>query len=244
MSEIRRPFHQFTPDDDRIWSMLWDHQIANCQRHACRLWLEGLHTLGLQRERIPDFDALSRRLYDRVGWELVSTDVVYSDGQTWFEHLARRQFLVTEYIRSEDELLYTPLPDIWHDTFGHLPLMADQQYADYIERFAHIALRYTPDERKSLGSLWWYTIEFGFLIEDGDMKALGAGLMSSPGELEHALSDTVEKTPFSIAAFEGISPSPHQMHTRLFILDSIEQLKTSAPQWVAYHDTLTAHNAV
>ncbi|NOG51405.1 MAG: phenylalanine 4-monooxygenase [Chloroflexi bacterium] len=180
MSEIRRPFHQFTPEDDRIWSMLWDHQIANCQRHACRLLLEGLHTLGLQRERIPDFDALSRRLYDRVGWELVSTDVVYSDGQTWFEHLARRQFLVTEYIRSEDELLYTPLPDIWHDTFGHLPLMADQQYADYIEQFAHIALRYTPDERKSLGSLWWYTIEFGFLIEDGDMKALGAGLMSSP----------------------------------------------------------------
>ncbi len=240
MTELRRPFKPFAPADDRIWSMLWDKQIANCRQHASSLWLDGLDLLGLDPARIPDFEALSRRLHELSGWELVSTDVIFSDGQTWFEHLARRQFLITEYIRDEKDLLYTPLPDIWHDSFGHLPLMANPRYADYVEHFAHVALRYDKEERKSLGSLWWYTIEFGFIIEDGEMKALGAGLMSSPGEMEHALSAVVAKVPFSVEAFESISPSPHEMHRTLFILDSMAQLETSAEAWVARHETMKA----
>lgn len=239
MTEIvRRPFKHFTPAEDRIWSMLWEKQIVNCRKHACKLWLDGLDALNLQPDRIPDFADLSRRLQDLTGWELVSTDVVFSDGQTWFEHLARRQFLITEYIRDEKDLLYTPLPDIWHDSFGHLPLMADRRYADYVEQFAHVALRYDKDERKSLGSLWWYTIEFGFIKEEGEMKALGAGLMSSPGEMEHALSDAVQKVPFSVEAFESISPSPHEMHRTLFILDSMAQLERSADAWVSRHELM------
>src|SRR5690606_1086553 len=85
MIEIaRRPFKHFTPAEDRIWSMLWEKQIANCRKHACKLWLDGLDALGLQPDRIPDFAELSRRLQDLTGWELVSTDVIFSDGQTWF----------------------------------------------------------------------------------------------------------------------------------------------------------------
>lgn len=233
--ENRRPFKQFTPAEDRIWKMLWDRQIGNCRDRACKLWLDGLDKLDMTADRIPDFNVMNERFKELVGWELVSTDVIFSDGQTWFEHLARRQFLITEYIREEKDLLYTPLPDIWHDTFGHLPLMTDPRYADYIQHFAHVALRYTPEERKSLGSLWWYTIEFGFMVEDGGMKAFGAGLMSSPGEMEHAYSDAVTKTPFSLEAFEQISPSPHAMHNTLFILDSMEQLEGSAEAWAERH---------
>lgn len=232
----RRPFMRSTPEQDRIWALLWDKQIENCRHHASRLWLDGLDTLGLERDRVPDFDVLNARLQALTGWELVSTDVIFSDGQTWFEHLSRRQFLITEYIREEKDLLYTPLPDIWHDSFGHLPFMADRRYADYVEHFAHVALRYSKEERKSLGSLWWYTIEFGFIVDNGEMKALGAGLMSSPGELEHALSDSVRKMPFSIPAFESINPSPHAMHDTLFILDSMQQLEDSAEAWASRYE--------
>jgi phenylalanine-4-hydroxylase len=239
----RRPFKTFSPDEDRIWQLLWDKQIDNMRRHASRLWLDGLDRLGLTRDRIPDFAALSDRLRALVGWELVSTDVIFSDGQTWFEHLARREFLITEYIREEKDLDYTPLPDIWHDTFGHLPLMADQRYADYIERFAHHALNYHQDERTSLGSMWWYTIEFGFMIEPDaggapTMKAFGAGLMSSPGELTHALSDAVTKSPYSLEAFERITPSPHAMHKTLFVLGSMDELERSVEDWVTAHPRL------
>lgn len=231
----RRPFKKFSPDEDSVWQRLWDRQIAQVRQHACKIWLDGLDRLGLTREHVPDFYALNERLQALTGWQLVSTEVIFSDGQSWFEHLARREFLITEYIRDAKDLEYTPLPDIWHDTFGHLPLMADQRYADYVERFAHHALKFTPEERKSLGSLWWYTIEFGFIIENGQRKALGAGLMSSPGELLHALSDAVAKVPYSLEAFEEIDPSPHAMHKKLFVLENMAQLENSVEDWVRKH---------
>ena len=238
MSAVRRPFKNFTPQEDTVWSHLWDRQIDNCRSHACSLWVDGLDKLGLHRERVPDFNVVNEKLKALVGWELVSTDVVFSDGQDWFEHLARKQFLITEYIRDEKDLLYTPMPDIWHDSFGHLPLMTDQRYADYFQHFAQVALRYTKEERKSLGSLWWYTVEFGFLMEAGQMKCFGAGLMSSPGEMEHALSDAVTKVPFAIESFEAVKPSPHEMHHTLFVLDSMEQLHAAPEAWVAGHPAM------
>jgi phenylalanine-4-hydroxylase len=234
----RRPFKHFSADEDHVWQMLWDKQITNVRQHASKIWLAGLDKLGLTRDRVPDFDQLNQRMQKLVRWELVSTDVVFSSGQDWFEHLARRQFLITEYIREPEVLDYTPLPDIWHDTFGHLPLMADQRYADYVHRFGQHAIRFTPEERKSLGSMWWYTIEFGFMMENDDMKAFGAGLMSSPGELRHALSDEVEKVPYSLEAFEQISPSPHEMHQKLFVLDSMDQLERSVEDWVTKYASL------
>jgi phenylalanine-4-hydroxylase len=232
MSE-HRPFKIFSPAEDEVWQLLWAKQLPRVRQHASRLWLEGLDLLGLTGERVPNFTELNQRLMDLVGWELVSTDVVFSSGQDWFEHLARRQFLITEYIREKDVLDYTPLPDIWHDTFGHLPLMAHPRYANYIEKFGKHAIQFSPDERQSLGSMWWYTIEFGFMLENGVMKAFGAGLMSSPGELDHALSAEVAKVPYSLEAFENIRPSPHEMHSTLFILDSMDQLEHSVEDWVA-----------
>lgn len=236
----RRPFKQFSPEEDRIWRMLYAKQMPRAERHASKLWLDGAQALDLSPDRIPEFDALNERFKELVDWELVSTDVIFSDGQSWFEHLARRQFLITEYIRDEKDLDYTPLPDIWHDTFGHLPFMANRRYADYIETFAHHALKYSVEERKSLGSLWWYTIEFGFIMEhqpDGGqaMKAFGAGLLSSPGELDNALTDAVARVPYSLEAFEQIDPSPHAMHKKLFILESMEQLEQSVEDWVVAH---------
>ncbi len=252
---VIRPFKKFTSLDDEVWRLLCEKQLPRVRQHASQLWLDGLKILDLPHDRVPDFAEMNERFKALVGWQLVSTPVVYSDGQDWFEHLVRREFLITEYIREKKDIDYTPLPDIWHDTFGHLPFMVHQRYADYIERFANHAVRYTKDERRSLGSLWWYTIEFGFMMEQPQqighefgfmaqpplqmphaapvMKAFGAGLMSSPGELDHALSDEVEKIPYSLDEFEKIDPSPHVMHNKLFILESFEQLEQSVEDWVA-----------
>lgn len=231
----RRPFYTFSETQNAVWRRLYAKQLPRVQRHASRIWLEGLNKLALDPNRIPDFAQLNQRFQDLVDWELVSTDVQFSDGQEWFEHLARREFLITEYIRDEKDIDYTPLPDIWHDAFGHLPLMANQHYADYVQRFAEYALLFDKEDRKSLGSLWWYTIEFGFMLEDGQMKAFGAGLMSSPGELDHALSDAVARVPYSLEAFETLDPSPRAMHNKLFILESFEQLEQSVVDWVEKH---------
>jgi phenylalanine-4-hydroxylase len=229
----KRPFFKFDAKADETWRMLYAKQAPECQKNACKIWLDGVDKIGLTADRVPDFEAMDKRFQELVGWELVSTDVQFSDGQEWFEHLAERKFLITEYIREQKDLDYTPLPDIWHDTFGHLPLMANQRYADYVQEFAKYALQFTKEERKSLGSLWWYTIEFGFMIENGERKCFGAGLMSSYGEMKRALTEAVQKAPYSLDAFEQIDPSPHRMHDMLFVLDSMEQLEQSVVDWVA-----------
>lgn len=232
---VKRPFHVFTEDDTVTWKLLFDRQYPQAMQYATRWYKEGMDLINLRADRIPDFEQLSSRFKELVDWELVSTDVVYSDGQDWFLALEQREFLITEYIRERKDLEYTPLPDIWHDAFGHLPFMAIQRYADYLERFARHAIKYPKQERKSLGSLWWYSIEFGLLMEDGEMKALGAGLMSSYAELKRVYEGKVNLMPYSLEAFENLAPSPHEFHNTLFIFDSWEQIEQSVEDWVKAH---------
>nr|MCU0482505.1 hypothetical protein [Anaerolineae bacterium] len=211
----KRPFFVFDDVAHETWRLLWQKQYPIACKYASHYWLDGVDKIGLMGDRIPDFEKMDSVLQDLVGWELVSTPVQFSDGQEWFEHLAERKFLITEYIRDQKDLDYTPMPDIWHDAFGHLPLMANRRYADYIQKFAQYALQFNKEERKSLGSLWWYTIEFGFIREGNDfggIRAFGAGLMSSYGEMHKAYSDEVARVPYSLDEFERIIPSPRAMH--------------------------------
>ena len=235
----KRPFYKFTPADDTIWAILYERQYPEVQKHAHPLYLEGLDKLNITPDRVPDFDEMNQFLMDSVGWELLSTDVQYTDGQTWFEHLAQRKFLITEYIRPMDALDYTPLPDIWHDVFGHLPFMVHQSYADYLENFGKRAIEFTVEQRTQggLGSLWWYSVEFGLMNINNDLKAFCAGLMSSYEEMQRAMNGVVEITPYSIDVTGKSTPSPHEMHTRLFLIESTNQLHDVLNQWC---DTMKA----
>jgi phenylalanine-4-hydroxylase len=233
MGDPRRPFKQFTAEDDAVWRRLYERQQSQVSRYAHSMFFEGLEKLKLSKDRIPDFAEMSERLKELVGWKLVSTDVQYSNGQDWFEALARKEFLITEYIRDVASLDYTPLPDIFHDAFGHLPFMANQRYADYIHRFALTAIQFPVEQRTGLGSLWWYSIEFGFMKERGQMKAFGAGLMSGYSELERAYAGTFPILPYNLDAITHIAPSPHEFHEKMFVFDSFDQLDQAVEDWVA-----------
>jgi len=229
----KRPFHIFTSEDDNIWATLYAKLYPEVQKYAHPLYLEGLDKLDITADRVPDFDTMNSYLMDTIGWELVSTDVQYTDGQTWFEHLAERKFLITEYIRPMDSLDYTPLPDIWHDTFGHLPFMVHQDYADYLEQFGKRAIEFTVEQRTQggLGALWWYSVEFGLMKVGDELKAFGAGLMSSYEELQRSMNGVVEIVPYSIEVTGKTTPSPHEMHTRLFLIESTDQLHNVLHDW-------------
>lgn len=229
----KRPFHKFTPADDKIWATLYEKQYPEVQHYAHPLYLDGLDKLNITSDRVPNFDEMNQLLMETVGWELLSTNVQYTDGQTWFEHLAQRKFLITEYIRPMESLDYTPLPDIWHDVFGHLPFMAHQSYADYLENFGKRAIEFTTEQRTAggLGSLWWYSVEFGLMNIGDNLKAFGAGLMSSYEEMQRAMNGIVEIVPYSIDVTGNTTPSPHDMHTRLFLIDSTDQLHDVLDAW-------------
>lgn len=228
---VKRPFKRFSEEESEVWQILWDRQYPHIQGRASQYWSGGVDKLGLTRDGIPDFEQMDKRFQDLVGWELVSTEVVFSDGQTWFEALVRKEFLITEYIREKDSLDYTPLPDIYHDAFGHLPLMASQRYADMVHRFAEVVLHCPQELRKEIGSVWWYTIEFGMIQEDDELKAFGAGLMSSYGEFDHAFSDNIKRLPFDPAYIRQVAPSPHEFHKELFVLESIDQIDEFIEDW-------------
>lgn len=228
----KRPFKVWTEQDHQTWQKLYQRQYDRVQRLASQTYyLEGFEKLQLTPHHLPDFYRLDKLYQQEVGWELFSTDTQFADGQDWFEHLSRKEFMITEYIRDQVDLDYTPLPDVWHDTFGHLPLMLNPRYANLVYDFAHKMLRYTKEERRGMGSIWWYTIEFGLIRENGEIKILGAGLASSYGESVHALSGAVDLRPFDADYIAAIQPSPHEYHKELFILDSFDQFEDFVKNW-------------
>lgn len=230
-----RPFYKFDAEADKVWAALWKRQYPECQKYAHSMWIEGLEKLNMPSDRVPDFEEMSKQLQDEVGWTLVSTDVQYSSGQDWFEALARKEFLITEYVRTMDVLDYTPLPDIWHDAFGHLPFMIHQDYADYVHEWALKAVQFTPEMRKGLGSIWWYAIEFGLMKEEGELKAFGAGLLSGYTELQHVMTGTVNASEFDMSRVTNIPPSPHEFHEEMFIFENFQQLQEILKQWYEHH---------
>ncbi|MDX2162648.1 MAG: amino acid hydroxylase [bacterium] len=233
--KTRRPFVTFTQEAHETWRIMVQRQWEQAERYASRLWLDGLARLNITHDGIPDFAAMDQVLYDLVGWNLVSTDIQYSTDQDWFVAMNRREFLITEYIRDRQDIDYTPLPDIFHDAFGHLPFMADRQFADYCQRFGTIALEHPDSQRYSIKTMWWYTAEFGLIREHGELKALGAGLLSSKAELARAFDGSVKLLPFEINAFETIAASPHTYHEQFFVLESLDQLYEALDVWHAAH---------
>jgi len=221
----KRPFYTFNDEQNATWRVMFERMWPKVEARGCFQYLEGHHLLSLMPQHMPDFNRLDEVFQQHIGWELVSTNVQYSDGQSWFEHLNQRKFLITEYIRDQNSLDYTPLPDIFHDAFGHLPMQINQRYADLTKAYAGLMLQCPPDVRKGLGSIWWYTIEFGFIKEHGELKTFGTGLMSSYAEYDMAFSDVVERRPFDPDDIKPHSPSPHAMHKILWVLEDFDQLE-------------------
>jgi len=226
----------FTPDQHRIWETLYKDRLPRVMKHACKDYIEGFKLLNLSETRIPSIDELNEQITPRTGWRCVRTSVRYTDAVPWYQHFARREFLITDYLRSWEELEWTPEPDVFHDVFGHLPFMTLPHYAELEDMFAPTFLRAITDEqRNNIKRLAWYSTEFGMIREDGDVKLFGAGLMSGAAELENAVAGKVPLVPFKI---ENVIPHDKAVweHNKvLFVFDSIDELKK---ELASYFDTI------
>jgi len=226
-------FRKFSKEENDVWRILSTRRLKSLQGLASQLHSAGWKKLGLSTSRIPDFYELNKKLGELTGWQVTSTGVQYEEDHAWISSLAEKKIRVTEYIRGKDSLDYTPLPDVFHDAFGHLPYLAIPQYARIAHKFglAYIQAKTKKDKLK-IANNWWYGIEFSFLREGGKLKALGTGLVSSEGELKNALSDKVERLPYDSEVVGKIDRSAHEFHTKLFILDSLDQLEKIVNKWL------------
>src|SRR6478735_410051 len=172
----------YSSDDDAIWNALFERQMAILPGRACGAFMAGLQKLHLGNGGVPEFARLSEQLGHLTGWSVVPVPMLIPD-HVFFWHLANRRFPAGNFIRSRETFDYIEEPDVFHDVFGHVPMLADPVYADYMQAYGRAgwkAMRY--NRLKALGSLYWYTVEFGLIMEGDGLRAYGAGILSGPTE--------------------------------------------------------------
>jgi len=177
----------YSSDDDAIWNDLFERQMEILPGRACEAFFAGLQKLHLDRAGVPDFTRLSEQLGALTGWSVVPVPMLIPD-HVFFWHLANRRFPAGNFIRSRENFDYIQEPDVFHDVFGHVPLLADPVFADYMHEYGKAgwkAMRY--NRLKALGALYWYTVEFGLIQEGDGLRIYGAGILSGPREAIFAL---------------------------------------------------------
>jgi phenylalanine-4-hydroxylase len=232
---LRKRDLAFSEEQNAVWRELYARQLPNIPKYACREYREGFEILGLPADRIPQLNEMNAVITPRTGWRTVRTVVRYSDAVPWYHHFAKRQFLITDYMRGRNEMDFTPEPDMFHDIFGHLPFMVLPEYTALQDLFAPAFLRATPEQRETIKRLAWFSTEFGLTREDGEPKIFGAGLISSFGEIQHVMAGKTPVRPFTIENVIGYEKAIYTFNEVLFIFDSIDALKT---ELMRYFDTL------
>ena len=195
---LRRPPHvgedwlepaqrAYTSDDDAIWNALFERQMDVLPGRACSAFFSGLQKLHLGRGGVPEFARLSEELGALTGWSVVPVPMLIPD-HVFFWHLANRRFPAGNFIRTRETFDYIQEPDVFHDVFGHVPMLTDPVFADYMHEYGKAgwkAMRY--NRLKALGALYWYTVEFGLVREGDELRIYGAGILSGPREAVFAL---------------------------------------------------------
>jgi phenylalanine-4-hydroxylase len=217
---------EFTKKQNEVWKILFNRQLPLVKRHASSLYMKGFELLKMTSHRIPTLEELNEQVFTRTGWTVVRTNVRYSTAADWYPRFAKREFMVTDYMRSIHELDFTPEPDMFHDIFGHLPFLTLPEYTRVIELFAPAYLRATTDEqREDVKRLAWFSYEFGLIIEQGKIKSLGAGLISSRAELLRVSKGMVPVKLFTRKNVCQREKAVWSFNEELFVADSLEGLR-------------------
>ena len=186
---IPQDWAHFTPEEHRVWDTLFERQAKLLPGRASNAYLRGLDVLKLSKPGIPDFEELSERLMQLTGWQVVAVHGLVPD-DVFFDHMANRRFVAGNFIRRPDQLDYLQEPDVFHDVFGHVPMLADPVFADYLAAYGRGGQRALGlDALKYLGRLDWYTVEFGLIAEPEGLRIYGSGIVSSFAESRFALDD-------------------------------------------------------
>ena len=196
---IPQNWDAFTAEEHAVWDTLFERQAKLLPGRASRAYLHGLDLLKLSDGGIPRFEELSERLMKLTGWQVVAVPGLVPD-DVFFDHMANRRFVAGNFIRRPDQLDYLQEPDVFHDVFGHVPMLADPVFADYMEAYGRGGGRAMElGALKQLSRLYWYTVEFGLIEEAGDLRIYGSGIVSSFGESRFALdSDSPNRIGFDL----------------------------------------------
>jgi len=223
---------EFSPEQHKTWAELYRRQLPKIREYASALYLRGFDLLDLPSESIPTLDHLNSKIPPATGWTVVRTDVRFTESDDWYRFFDRKEFLVTNYMRSWEELDWTPEPDMFHDIFGHTPFFTLPDYAALQEMFAPAYLGTDVEEEKeNIKRLAWYSTEFGMIMEEGVMKVFGTGLMSGGDEFTNAAEGKLEYEPFTLDNVLGKDKVMYEQHDHLYVIESLDQCKAELAKY-------------
>ncbi|MES2329279.1 MAG: phenylalanine-4-hydroxylase [Bacteroidota bacterium] len=208
-----------------VWCQLYIQQLEKIKKFAYSPFIDNLSRLEFSPGRVPGIVWINQHLKEINGWKVYEVAGLL-DNHIFFEKMADKAFGVTTWLRKPEELDYLEEPDMFHDVFGHVPLLCDPLISDYLHQMAIIALKYITNEDaiEAIARLYWYTIEFGMVIENGNLKIYGAGILSSIGETDYCLSDKANRVPFNLQRVLDTPYIKDNFQAQYFVLDCLEQL--------------------
>ena len=216
---------EFDAELHKVWQTLYHQQLPGIHKYACQDYLDGFGRLEIPEDHIPSVEFLNKKITPRTGWRIQRTRIRYTDAVPWYRKFNKRIFLITDYMRSWEEIAWTPEPDMFHDIFGHLPFMTLPHYAELQEMFAPAFLAANPEQRENIKRLAWFSTEFGLIRENGSLKIFGAGLISGNAEMQNVIDGKVPIREYSIENVIRYDKAVWEQNANLFVFDSVDQLK-------------------
>ncbi len=224
-------YDKYTDEDHQVWSLLYAEQMQHLPAVATAAYLHGIETVQFVPNKVPKFSVINEELAKTTGWEVYIVPGLI-DNKPFFEHLARREFPATTWLRKMSQLQYIEEPDMFHDIFGHVPLLSEQFFCNYLQGLSDIALEYieNPTAVELIARMYWFTVEFGLIKEADTIKIYGAGILSSPGETLYCVSPDAVHTPFCIQTILDTPYIKDKFQAKYFVVESYKQLFDSLPE--------------
>ncbi|MDH5476520.1 MAG: phenylalanine 4-monooxygenase [Cyclobacteriaceae bacterium] len=228
LQNMKQVYEKYTAQDHQVWQILFDRQIGNIPHAASISFVEGLEKVNFTRNEIPNFEKTNKVLEVLTGWKLVAVEGIVDD-KLFFQLLSEKKFPATTWLRTIDELDYLEEPDMFHDVFAHVPLLANQSFVNFLEAMSAIALEHIDNTRaiELISRVYWYTIEFGLIRENNEVRIYGAGILSSAGETKFSISEEPIHKKYEVTALLETDYRKDAFQENYFIIESYEQLYNS-----------------
>jgi phenylalanine-4-hydroxylase len=232
MKPTEQIYANYTAEDFLVWKTLFNRQLMNLENKVSNEFMCSLERVGFNADSIPEFISVNQKLKNYTGWQLVTVPNI-SEADEFFVYLSQKKFTATCWLRTLKQLDYLEEPDMFHDVFGHTPLLSNTSYSLFFEAMGKLAVKYIHQKEiiLKLQRLYWFTIEFGLINEDNKIKVFGAGIISSKGETEHAIGNKSIKTDFNITEIMKHDFRTDVLQDEYYVIDSFEQLNDSLKQF-------------
>lgn len=228
---MQQQYDKYTAEDFEVWKILFDRQMENLPGRGTGVFLEGIKQVNFTADKIPDFREVNPLLQRITGWELAVVPGIVEDA-LFFQLMANRKFPASTWLRKMSELDYLEEPDMFHDVFGHVPLLTNQAFVDFLQELSKIGLDYIDNKWaiELLSRVYWFSVEFGLIRESEELRIYGAGVLSSPGETIYSLSEKPEHYEYNVDQILNTPYRKDVFQERYFIIESFGQLYESLPE--------------